>query len=549
MTVDVTSARKAKWRDRAKIWYADPICFAADTLPRCRAHLDRRPRGECRECDQSEQPTYAQCELLDSIANNKQTVSKAHRGWGKSRSAAYAALWWVSTRANSLTFTLAPVWEQALQGVWVEIRHLWSVSNLPTLVYPTWRCLTSELLTDPLTPKWRITSAAASDVQNIEGRHSAKGRPTLVISDESKKIGDDFRYSLEGMLSNSESRFFGIGTPGIPMGWFFDAFGRNATSYKTFSFRADESPDPAVRAQAAKMAREMGVDDPQYRQQWLAEFTGADEGVIIPLSIIEPAIGRGFEYLPSWPRVLSLDPAGEGPDDTVLTYRWGPIILAQVAWQGWDLIRSERKVIGAIRDPRSLYPKCPPGWTPDIVVIDEGGLGQGVVYAVRSALRNTDIKIISYKGGSPARDVHRFTSKKAEDVFALRDRFREGALFVESVKADLLQAKDANQDGCACSAAKASTDTKTPCTSAIHKGLNAEAEKKMRSGVGISIPRDQQLTKQLMSWVAEESTTSKTRVIDPDDSPDKADSLMMAFAIDHAPVPMKGHAGAKRIIG
>jgi hypothetical protein len=474
--------------DRLRLYQRDPVAFLHDVLPR------------------EEWPRDQQAEIIDAVWNNRATLTAAHRYWGKSRTAAFVSLAFLSTQANSLVMTLAPIWEQVVQGVWVDIRHLWAVSKLPTL-FPSWRVLTSEIQTHPFTPKWRAIGAAASEVANVEGKHAAAGRPTLVVMDESKGIADEFRESVKGMLVHPDSRFFAIGTPGIPFGWFYEGFTRLRTQYKTFAFRGDESPDPNVRAMVQSIADDKGWDDPYFRQQWLAEFTGADEGVIIPLSIVVPAIGRKFVGQPSWRRIMSIDPAGKGADHTVETRNIGPVMLKQIAWQGWDIVKSEQRCIADIFD-----------WRPEIVVIDGGGLGEGVVSHVRLALKGTGIDVIEYRGGYVAKDRERYENRKAEDVYVWRDRFKEGAEEIQRANVELQERIAALKlpEG--------------PELARISASMKEVVDAKLMLGGGRSIPNEPNLIGQICQWTAGSSSRNRTMVIDPSDSPDYADSGLMAEA-------------------
>jgi hypothetical protein len=481
---------------KLRSWQADPVAFLHDILPR------------------EEWPRPQQCEILDAMWHNRATLVVAHRFWGKSRTAAYATLAFLCTQPNSLAMSLAPIWDQVVQGVWVDIRHLWAVSRLPG-IFPTWRVLTSEIQTNPLTPKWRAVGAAASEVSNVEGKHSAADRPTLIVADECKAIADEFRESVKGMLVHPDSRFLGIGTPGIPYGWFYDGFTKMRRSYKTFAFRGDESPDENVRRMVKEIGDERGWDDPFFRQQWLAEFTGADEGVIIPLSLVTPAIGRRFEARPTWRKILSIDPAGKGADHTVTTRRVGPVLIKQTAWQGWDIVKSERRAIMEILE-----------WHPEVVVIDGGGLGEGVVSHVRLALKDTDIQVIEYRGGHRARDHERYENRKAEDVYAWRERFKEGAQEVATVQLNLSGRIAALPAG--------------PDRERIIERMKREADITMSRGTGVSIPNEPSLIGQICQWTADTSKANRTMVIDPSDSPDHADSGLMAYAVDRMGQSIKG---------
>jgi hypothetical protein len=431
----------------------DPVAFCHDMFP-----PEERPRDE-------------QSEVLAGVWANKQSLITAHRGWGKSRTAAYALLSFLVPRPNSLVMTLAPVWEQVTSGVWVDVRHLWSISKLPR-IFPSWSVLTHQVQTHPLTPKWRAVGVAASEVQNIESKHAAKDCPAMVIGDECKQIGDLFRASVDGMLKLPESRFFGIGTPGIPRGWFYEGFSKHRDAYWTRRFRGDESSDPNVRALvAAKMA--IDPNDPFFRQQWLAEFTGADDGSVLPLDSVERAIGKRMEAHSSWVKIAALDVAGEsvGGDENVLTLRHGPVVIKQISWGGQDEMQTAARAVSEAVKFGAV-----------VLVIDEVGIGAGVRSRCRE-LAPESLKVFGFSGGRAARDNEQYANIKAEEAFILRRRFADGQ---------------------------------------------------------ISIPDDPELIGQLTSWTQKFTETGKVKIVDPTDSPDKADSLLMAFAADRLGQAVKG---------
>jgi hypothetical protein len=427
----------------------DPVAFCFDMFP------------------EGERPRPQQQEILAGVWENKQSLVVAHRGFGKSRTAAYALLAFLVPRANSLVMTLAPIWEQVTGGVWVDVRHLWAVSKLPR-IFPSWEVLTHELKTNPLTPKWRAAGVAASDVQNTESKHPAEDCPALAIADECKQIGDEFRDSMDGMLKHPESRFFGIGTPGVPRGWFYRGFGTERHRYWTRRFPGNESPDPDVRALVAQKIEDGKADDPFFRQQWMAEFTGAEDGALMPQLQVEQAIRRAMPKSSTWKKIAALDVAGDSiggtGDENVLTFRHGPVILKQINWSGRDEMETAAKTVGYLRE-----------FQPDIFVYDSVGIGAGVGSRIRELMKGTNTLVLKFNGGTSPRDKEQFANLKTEEAFYLRARFIAGE---------------------------------------------------------ISIPDDPELVSQICSWTTKPTETGKTKLVDPADSPDKADSLLMAFAAD-----------------
>jgi hypothetical protein len=448
-------------------WYWNPLKFCADVF--------------------GEQPREWQPEVIASVIKNPWVAVAACRKAGKTRLAAYIVLWFLCTRANSLVLTIAPTWKQVVEALWADIKFLWINSKLPR-IFPTWRILETEVKTHPLTPKWRAIGLTSDDVQNLEGRHPAAGQPALVILDEAKGVRDIFFESTMGMLGELgvESRLLAISTPGLPRGFFYRGFSRERHLWKQFKIAATEIPRLAARAEARRLR--VGADDSFYLQQEMAEFSGGDEGILIPFSRVEKAIGRRFLASPVWVHVAALDIAGEGDDDSVLTFRHGPVLTRAVAWQGWDPMKSAYRVADALRDWLATFAG------PATFIYDEVGIGAGIGSRIRELVAGDGrLSVHGFNAGRTPRDKERYENLKAEEIFFLRERF-------------LAEVPDANGE----------------------------------LGPDVSIPDEPMLIEQLCSWVAGHSKRGKTIVIDPDDSPDYADSGLMNFAADRLGQSVRG---------
>lgn len=423
-------------------WHDDPVQFSKDIF--------------------QQHPREVQPDIMAAVAKGRWTAVAACRDLGKSRVAAYLALWFLVTRPKSLVFTCAPVWDQVEQALWAEIRGIYTDSILPKL-FPKWELQNAAIKTEH--PLWRAIGVTSKDVENIEGRHADH---VLVILDESKGISDEFFSSVQGMLSQPSSKLLAIGTPGAPAGWFARAFSVDRALWNAHFQVSSRTIPRLAKHYEAERAR-LGPMNPWFMQQQEAKFAGADEATVIPMDTIEAAIAREYDLedqsvTGNWPRILSLDPAARGSDDSVLTYRWGPVVLKQLWWNGRDEMWTANKTADEAVQFRA-----------HTVVIDEVGLGAGIRSRVRQLLAPTFIPVFGFHSGRPARDSDRFINTKAEQIFELKDRFRAG---------------------------------------------------------NIKIPNDPVLIGQLCGWTMEFTATGKTKIVDPPDSPDRADSLMLAFASD-----------------
>lgn len=436
-----------------------------------------------------ERPRYWQEAFLEAVGallwskGNVKAAAVACRAAGKTRAAAILVLWFMDTRPDCLVVTIAPVWSQVVQALWAEIRLLWGLSSLSKR-RPTWEVLTHEIKTPA--PMWRAYGMAAKDPQNLEGRHGKSA--VLVIVDESKAVPEEINNSIRGMLwrRGIDSLLVAIGTPGPPVGWFYRAFSTDRQLWDHVArVTAWEIPDLVDRA--AEELRRLGEENPWYRQQQLAEFAGSDDFSVIPLHLIlnaqkPEAAERCAALFPRPRRAMALDPAGRGADESVLSFREGGILSAQKAWQGWDEMRTAAYTAGQVRL-----------WRPEAIAIDEVGIGAGIrsrvaeLLGVDAAARRSSsarrgsapFRVIGYNAGHRARDAERYANRKAEDLFALRERYENGEA---SIPAD-----------------------------------------------------DPLLVSQLSSYRWESTSAGKTRIVDPPDSPDFADSYLMTYATERAP--------------
>lgn len=430
--------KKLTRSERFLAWANDPVLFATDVFKQA--------------------PREVQPEIMRAVAESRWTSVAACRDLGKSRIAAYLATWFLVTRPNSLVFTVAPTWAQTIEALWAEIRGIWYSSALPELL-PGWEVLTTKINTND--PLWRAIGVSSKDVQNLEGRHGAE---TLVIIDESKGVSDEFFNSIQGMITQRSSKLLAIGTPGAPRGWFARSFSVERSLWDK-SFQISASQIPRLLEHYEREKRRLGESNPWFRQQQEAKFAGADEFSLLPIDNIEDAVKRyDLPWEDNGTRMMSLDPAGKGSDDSVLTFRIGDRITHQEAWNGWDEMRTAMHAAKKAADFR-----------PKKIVVDEIGIGAGIRSRVREILAPTGIEVVGFNAGRSPKRTDRYMNRKTEEAFKLRERFLTNRII---------------------------------------------------------IPNDPTLIEQLCSWTTDFTASGKTKLVDPEDSPDRADSLLLSFAAD-----------------
>jgi phage terminase large subunit len=442
---------------RAPVWYADPIAFCEEVF--------------------FEPPREWQGDALTDVRDHLWTAIVACRNAGKTRTAAYLVLWFLCTRPECLVITTAATWDQVIQGLWADIRYLWANSYLPQ-IFQGWEVLQAEIKTT--SHKWRAFGLSSNDPANTEGRHAgtiegADGRrvaaPVLVVLDESQEVSDEFFNSLQGMLGNNpaHNRVLAIGRGGAPVGWFYRAFSDEGDLWHTRRIRADEIPRLQQHCERERLR--LGSDNPTFRQHQLAEFTGAETGSIIGADMVDDAIRRFHKRADlygdgsGWQKILALDPAGGGSDQSILTWRHGPLITKQKALQGDTM-----QVASATAAEAGV-------WEADIVIVDAVGLGEPVFDRIRELVRARGLgcRMIPFKAGHAAINSEQYDNRKTEIVFRMRDMLDKGEIAFADID---------------------------------------------------------HLRRQMPLWTYMYTSRGKSRVKDPRDSPDWADSAMIAYAAD-----------------
>jgi len=120
---------------------------------------------------------------------------------------------------------------------------------------------------------------------------------------------------------------------------------------------------------------------------------------------------EGFESLP---KVLSVDVARFGDDQTVIGIRQGRRFQVLGKYRGKDTVFTCEQVIRFIEEHK-----------PDAVVVDDDGLGGGVVDNLKH--RGYSQRLYGFHGGASANDATSFYNRRAEVWGSMREWLMDGA--------------------------------------------------------------------------------------------------------------------------
>jgi hypothetical protein len=246
-------------------------------------------------------------------------------GIGKSCLTSWICLWILSTRPHAkgvITANTAPQLETktfAELAKWTRRcvnRHWWNITTgkgslkITHKDYPeSWRC-------DALTSR-------EENSESFAGLHAAGSTP-FVIMDEASAIPDKIFEVMEGSLTDGESMVYLFGNPTRNSGVFYDTFHKQRHRWIT---RQIDSRDVQITNKTLidGWIEDHGVSSDFCKVRILGQFPAMSVNQFISVTDVDAAFGRHLrpEQYQFAPRILTIDPAWSGGDETVIALRQG----------------------------------------------------------------------------------------------------------------------------------------------------------------------------------------------------------------------------------
>jgi hypothetical protein len=379
-------------------------------------------------------------EIADHVKKNAGAVdpsvlrmaTASGRGIGKSALVSWIVLWFFSTRIGGTTIVSANSESQLRSVTWAEITK-W----LAMAINKHW----FEISATRVSPAKWITELVERDLKkgtrywSVEGRLWSEENPdayagvhnydgVLLLFDEAAGVPDAIWQVAAGFFSEpTEHRFWlAFSNPRRNSGYFFECFHgkRDFWNTRQIDSRSVEGTDKNVYEQ---IIAEYGEDSREARVEVYGQFPSDGDDQFITPKLVDEAMAR-----PKWkdadaPIVLGVDPARTGGDSTVIAVRQGRDLLALHRYRGDDTMTVVGHVIEAIERYR-----------PALTVIDEGGLGYGIL----DRLNEQRYKVRGVNFGWKSSRPVMWGNKRAEMWGALRDWLRTAAVTPDkALKTDL----------------------------------------------------------------------------------------------------------------
>ena len=355
------------------------------------------------------------------------------RGIGKSALVSWLTIWMLTTRIGSTTIVSANSEAQLRSVTWAEITkwlsmaihtHWFEVSA--TRVLPAkW---IAELVERDLkmgTRYWGVEGRlwSAENPDAYAGVHNFAG--VMLVFDEASGIDDSIWSVAAGFFTeNTPNRFWlCFSNPRRNSGYFYECFNskRDFWRNKIVDARSVEGTDKAVYQQ---IIDEYGPDSSAAHVEVYGQFPNASDDQFIGNTLVDEAMERAAIADQSAPIVVGVDPARFGADATVIAIRQGRDVIGIKRYRGDDTMEVVGRVIDVIEE-----------FKPALVVIDEGGLGAGVV----DRLKEQRYKVRGVNFGNKSTKPMMYGNKRAEMWGAMKDWLKDASIPKDRyLKSDLI---------------------------------------------------------------------------------------------------------------
>jgi phage terminase large subunit len=354
------------------------------------------------------EPWEKQRQILYALVDQSRVSVRSCNNAGKTICAAWASLWWLYTRPNSIVITTAPTGAQVKNLLWRRLRGAHAAAKVPLMGKP----LTQTL---ELGPEWYALGMSTDEEVNFQGPHSAAG--VLMVGDEASGLEDWLFAAMKGSMTEEGSRMLLIGNPNSASGFFYESQ-INWPPAQRFHISAFDVPPHVLRPSwREEMLQDAGgnVNDLDYRVRVLGEPPDQGPNSLIAYSWIVAAQNRTLE--PVGEIEMGADIARFGSDETCYYVRQGKVVLHGDGWRGQDTMASAGRLAKACRQ-----------WQPTVVKVDDIGVGGGVV----DRLREQGYPVQGVNCGQAAVDREKYYNRRSEMFAGLADRFRTGEISISA---------------------------------------------------------------------------------------------------------------------
>lgn len=263
---------------------------------------------------------------------------------------------------------------------------------------------------------WRADAITWSEhnTEPFAGLHNL-GKRILLVFDEASAIADKVWEVAEGAMTDEKTEIIWIafGNPTQNTGRFRECFGKFKHRWKPFQIDS-RTVEGTNKEQIKKWEEDWGEDSDFFRIRVRGEFPRSGSSQFIPADIVAECRkykASGFETLP---KVLSVDVARFGDDQSVIGTRQGRKAKILAKYRGLSTVQLAERVIEFIKSEE-----------PDATIVDGIGVGAGVVDQLK--FRGFGKRLFEYTPSASAENVAAYYNRRSEIWGLMRDWLMAGA--------------------------------------------------------------------------------------------------------------------------
>lgn len=367
-------------------------------------------------------PDVWQCEVMGEIRSairngaDVQTaiqiaVSSGH-GIGKTGFVAWIILWFMSTRDFPQVVVTANTKTQLTTKTWRELSKWHKLS-----INQAWFDWTATKFAHVLYPEVWFAAAIPWTEHNSEAFAGTHEKHVLVVFDEASAIADKIWEVTEGAMTTPGAMWLAFGNPTQTTGRFSQCFGKFKHRWTTRQIDS-RTAKMANKAQIQKWIDDYGEDHDFVRVRVRGVFPRAGSLQFIGLDIVAAAMRRKAEGYQHFAKVLGVDVARHGDDQSVTTRRQANHVWPQRKFRIPNLMELADVVAAEIHE-----------FKPDAVFIDATGLGWGLIDRLRQM--GFGQKLFAVQVGEKALASDRYWNKRSELWAAGKAWLEEGGCLPE----------------------------------------------------------------------------------------------------------------------
>ncbi len=368
-------------------------------------------------------PEQYQADLLRAVAANPYVAAHTGHGVGKTTFDAWLMLWFIFCHIDSKVITTAPTWRQVKDLLWTEA-HKWARKmDLSKMGWMAKYTLLDTRL--EISEEWFATGESSDDPVKLEGYHA---EDILYIVDEAKGVPDGHFDSMDGGMTTAGARMCLTSTPGDTTGKLWNVCSGkedkekpegDPTRWVIFHVNAEDS-DRVSDKWIEGRGRVWGKKSALYRIRVKGEFTETTTDTLIPAPWFDAAMERELQQKKRPVRVMSVDVARYGADRTIIGYREGDTVTQFIKLDRSNIAETSQRVYDEART-----------FEPDLIVVDEVGIGAGVLDDLSSWRRKaTRSRVHGFSGARKPINEDDYYNARAECYWHLRDIFGDGHIAI-----------------------------------------------------------------------------------------------------------------------